>query len=160
MVELQLIKRENYLSFIHLLKLADDDEQAIQSYLYNGTLYSIHWNNASVGVVLLQSGANSDLEIKNIALEEAFRAKGIGKVVLQLVVDLAKSSSYKTVRVGTANCSIGNIIFYQKCGFRMKEIKRDFFAGYNPSVIENGIIGLDMIVFQMDLDKSGQVTKS
>ena len=53
--------------------------------------------------------------------------------------------------VGTANSSIDNIAFYQKLGFRMAEIKRDFFKAYPTPIFENGIIALDMIVFEKEL---------
>ena len=53
--------------------------------------------------------------------------------------------------VGTANSSIDNIAFYQKLGFRMAEIKRDFFKAYPTPIFENGIRALDMIVFEKEL---------
>jgi hypothetical protein len=49
--------------------------------------------------------------------------------------------------VGTANCSLDNIAFYQKCGFRMHSVKRDYFRYVQPPQHENGIPMLDMIVF-------------
>lgn len=50
--------------------------------------------------------------------------------------------------VGTASAALDNIAFYQKCGFRMFEIRRDFFDYIQPPVYENGIRLLDMIVFR------------
>ncbi len=54
--------------------------------------------------------------------------------------------------VGTANAALDNIAFYQKCGFRMVEIRRDYFAYIQPPVAENGIILRDMIVLRYDLE--------
>jgi hypothetical protein len=53
--------------------------------------------------------------------------------------------------VGTTNSSIDNIAFYQKLGFRMAEIKRDFFKAYLTPIFENGIRALDKIVFKKEL---------
>lgn len=41
--------------------------------------------------------------------------------------------------------------FYQKCGFRMLNVERDFFADYQPPIVENGIPCKDMILFSLDL---------
>lgn len=41
--------------------------------------------------------------------------------------------------------------FYQKSGFRMLGIRRDYFADYPEPIIENGIRGLDMVLFERQL---------
>lgn len=53
--------------------------------------------------------------------------------------------------VGTANSSIGNLAFYQKVGFRITEVKKDFFSKYPEPIFENGIQALDMIMFEKNL---------
>jgi hypothetical protein len=57
--------------------------------------------------------------------------------------------------VGTANSALDNIAFYQKCGFRMSAVKRDFFAYIQPPLREQGIEMRDMIVFSYELDNAG-----
>jgi len=53
----------------------------------------------------------------------------------------------RTLLVGTANCALDNIAFYQKCGFRMHSVKRDYFDYIQPTLQEYGIPMRDMIVF-------------
>jgi hypothetical protein len=53
--------------------------------------------------------------------------------------------------VGTGNSSIGNIIFYQKCGFRMDHVRKDYFWYYREPVFENGLRVRDMLVFRYDV---------
>jgi len=53
--------------------------------------------------------------------------------------------------VGTANAALENIAFYQKCGFRMFEIRRDYFAYIQPPISEHGIVLRDMLVLRYDL---------
>jgi hypothetical protein len=56
--------------------------------------------------------------------------------------------------LGTGNSGIGQIAFYQKAGFRMWKIERDFFSearGYPPDLEENGIPLRDMIWFDREL---------
>jgi hypothetical protein len=76
---------------------------------------------------------------------------GLGKIAIKQAFTLYQSTGMQKMIVGTANSSIDNIAFYQKLGFRMAEIKRDFFKAYPTPIFENGIIALDMIVFEKEL---------
>ena len=60
----------------------------------------------------------------------------------------------RTLLVGTANCSLDNIAFYQKCGFRMDHVRRDYFWYHRTPVVEHGIPVRDMLVFRYDLVES------
>jgi ribosomal protein S18 acetylase RimI-like enzyme len=46
------------------------------------------------------------------------------------------------------NTKLENIAFYQKCGFRMFEIRRDYFAYIQPPIAEHGIVLRDMLVLR------------
>lgn len=54
--------------------------------------------------------------------------------------------------VGTANSTLDNIAFYQRCGFRMYAVKRDYFAYIQPAIVEDGIVMRDNIVFSYEPD--------
>jgi ribosomal protein S18 acetylase RimI-like enzyme len=54
----------------------------------------------------------------------------------------------RQVIVGTANAAIGQLAYYQKAGFRLLRIDRDFFApakGYPELMVDNGIRLRDMV---------------
>lgn len=57
----------------------------------------------------------------------------------------------QAVLVGTPNASIGNIAFYQKCGFRIDHIRHDYVRYYREPLFENGIQVRDMLVFRHEL---------
>ncbi|MBK9123197.1 MAG: GNAT family N-acetyltransferase [Chloroflexi bacterium] len=90
-------------------------------------------------------------EIVYVAVQPAVRGKGIGKAIVLWSVAEARRRGVASVIVGTGNCSLDNIAFYQKCGFRMHAVKRDYFAYIDPPVVENGILLRDMLVFKIDL---------
>ena len=142
---------EDRMSLIDILLLADDDLTAIENYLQLGILYEVKLDDKLIGAALLIQKTKDILEIKNIALNEEIQGKGIGKKVIEKIVKIAHDSKSKILEVGTANSSIGNLIFYQKCGFRMVDIKRHYFVQYQPPIVENGIRGLDFVLFKMDL---------
>jgi hypothetical protein len=66
-------------------------------------------------------------------------------------VEEARRRGKQQVLVGTANSSISNIAFYQKCGFRMDHIRPDYFWYYDPPRYEHGLQIRDMLVFRYDL---------
>lgn len=55
------------------------------------------------------------------------QGKGIGSFLIENVIQKAKDSGYKLVRIATANSSVRQLQLYQKLGFELAEIKKDFF---------------------------------
>lgn len=141
-------------AFLPLLKLADDSESEILSYLHEGDLFEIKWGADCAGVCLFTFPDEGKVEIKNIALLENWRGLGIGTEVLHWAEDYFKQRGFKQIIVGTANSSIANLAFYQKAGYRFYEIKRNYFASYDPPFYEHGIKGVDMVVFEKPLTRN------
>ncbi len=100
---------------------------------------------------MLQSRPET-VELVNVAVEVSQHNNGIGKKLNFHAIETARTAGYKTIEVGTSNSSINQIALYQKCGFRMTYIDRDFFLKhYNQTIFENGIQCIDMIRFSQDL---------
>ncbi|TFE01598.1 GNAT family N-acetyltransferase [Jeotgalibacillus salarius] len=150
-MHLKTVPFEQRNDYIDWLLLADDSKNAVLSYLEDGDLYAVHTQGMIVGVVLLILLSKSTVELKNIAVAADFRGKGIGKAVIEEVVQMNAEKGFTSMVVGTANSSIENLVFYQKAGFRMMSIKKDFFADYEPPVYENGIRAFDMVMFERKL---------
>lgn len=148
---LKAVPYEQRTDYIGWLLLADDSENAVRSYLDYGDLYIIHIEEQVVGVMLFVALSDQSVELKNMALAENQRGKGIGKKAIEAAVKLYKDNGFKLMNVGTANSSIDNLAFYQKAGFRMFSIIKDYFADYDPPVYEHGIRGLDLVMFEREL---------
>ncbi|MDZ5710798.1 GNAT family N-acetyltransferase [Jeotgalibacillus haloalkalitolerans] len=151
MMLLKAVPYDQRTDYIDLLLLADDSEDAVRSYIDYGDLYVIHIENQIVGVMLLIPLSEDTVELKNIALSGNQRGKGIGKEAIEAAVKLYKDNGFCTMNVGTANSSIENLAFYQKAGFRMYTIIKDYFADYDPPVYEHGIRALDLVMFEREL---------
>lgn len=141
-------EREYYLPY---LQLADEDEEVVRHYMNDGELYVIHCGDRLAGVALLIEQSKTTIELKNMAVVPECQGKGIGKVAIQMISERSQAEGYTQVIVGTANSSIDNIAFYQKAGFRMERIQKDFFSSYSAPIYENGIRAIDMIVFSKAL---------
>ncbi|PKG22449.1 GNAT family N-acetyltransferase [Niallia nealsonii] len=132
--------------------MADESEEIVKGYMEEGTLFAIkNEENDTIGCMLIIDFCENAWEIKNIAIIPEFRGKGHGKACIQHILQLAKKMEKERVVVGTANSSIENIAFYQKCGFRFFEIKKNFFVDYPETIVENGIYAIDMIYFEYKL---------
>ena len=83
-------------------------------------------------------------------MNQTFR--GIGKFLVKDAIKRAKGKGYKTIEIGTGNSSIGQLALYQKCGFRITGIDKDFFIrNYGEEIFENGIQCQDMLRLAQEL---------
>ncbi|MBY6052878.1 GNAT family N-acetyltransferase [Cytobacillus firmus] len=137
---------------MNLLLLADPSIEFIKGYVNRGETYFAEINGEAVGVYILLATRPGTCEIINIAVSEKYQGEGIGRKLLEHAIELAFQGGYKTLEIGTGNSSIGQLAFYQKCGFRITGVDRDFFVRhYKEDIIENGIHCRDMIRLSMDL---------
>jgi GNAT superfamily N-acetyltransferase len=90
-------------------------------------------------------------EIVELAVAEGRQGQGLGRHFLDWIAGEARRRGKRAVEVGTANASLGNIAFYQRCGFRMHHVRRDYFTYYRTPRVEHGIEVRDLLVFRREL---------
>jgi len=131
----------------HLLLLADETKEAINQYIFNSDIYLLQNGTENIAVMALYKKSNSELEIKNVAVIESYRSKGIGGILMDKAKEIAKENHYKTLTVGTSDTGFQQIRFYEKNGFIKNGILKDFFIeNYPVPIYENGLQMRDMIV--------------
>lgn len=135
-----------------LLLMADPSRRSIDKYISEAIVYTADLNGRTIGCYVLCEVDKESIEMKNIAVDEKFQGKGIGTILLNDAMKRAKLSGWKKMIIGTGNSSIGQLYLYQKVGFRMTEIKADYFKiNYSEPIIENGIECRDMIMLIREL---------
>jgi ribosomal protein S18 acetylase RimI-like enzyme len=140
-------------AYLPLLMLADDSEQEVRGYYQKGDLYAIDDGKPS-GITLVIPAADRSVELKAVAVEATQHHRGIGRRMLAAVLADLKTRGVKRVVVGTASAGVGQLAFYQKAGFRLHSIERDFFGphrGYPDDLQENGIPVRDMVWMDQQL---------
>jgi ribosomal protein S18 acetylase RimI-like enzyme len=150
------IKQIHTTSNIHLdlLLLADPSIDKIKEYLIDSNIYSASIKDETIGIIVIKEIDKFKKEILNVAVREEHQNKGIGKKLINFVLNLEKSNGTKVIEIGTGNSSINQLILYQKIGFRISSIDRDFFSrNYQEVIVENGIICQDMIRLSIELEK-------
>ena len=137
---------------LELLLLADPSKKAIAGYLKKGSCFVAYDGKVVVGVYVLNAKSKDMHEIVNIAMADNMQNKGIGKLLVTDAIKRAKKEGAKKLVVGTGNSSLSQLAFYQKCGFRIAGIKKDYFIkNYKDVIFENGIQCKDMIVLELAL---------
>ncbi|MCC6943715.1 MAG: GNAT family N-acetyltransferase, partial [Thermomicrobiales bacterium] len=107
-----------------------------------------------VGIVLAIPLGPGEVELKAVAVDQRQHNRGLGTRMLALVLDDLKRRGFSRVVVGTGNSGIGQLAFYQKAGFRLLKIERDFFSperGYPEGMEENGIPLRDMVWMEQSI---------
>ncbi|MFE4711548.1 GNAT family N-acetyltransferase [Paenibacillus sp. NPDC056722] len=137
---------------MELLLLADPSVPVIEGYIERGECYIALIEREIVGVSVLLPTRPGTAELINIAVVEHLHGQGIGKRLVQHAIATAKSQGYKTLEIGTGNSSLHQLGLYQKCGFRIIGVDRDYFIRHYPEAIfENGLQCIDMIRLAQDL---------
>ena len=137
---------------LNLLLLADPSKELVEKYLKKGECFAASAEDRIVGVYLLLNSKNGISEIANISVDQKMQNRGIGKLLIKDAIQRAEKSGMKKITVGTGNSSIGQLAFYQKCGFKISGIKKDFFLkNYAKPIFEDGIQCNDMIMLEIIL---------
>ncbi|MEC0230769.1 GNAT family N-acetyltransferase [Paenibacillus alba] len=135
-----------------LLLLADPSASIVLGYLQRGECYLAEMNGHLAAAYVILPTRPETIELVNIAVAEDQQGKGIGKQLILHAIEQAKALGFSTMEVGTGNSSIGQLALYQKCGFRIVSVDRDFFIRhYAEDIVENGIACRDMIRLAQDL---------
>lgn len=148
-------------AYLPLFRLADDSEEMIRGYYLSGELYGLmdEETGAPHGEVLVLpvAGEAGTAELKSVAISDERQGQGLGKQMITQVLERLRASGVRRVLVGTSNASLDALAFYQKVGFRLWRIERDYFSaekGYGPECVEDGIPVRDMIWLERALDKA------
>jgi ribosomal protein S18 acetylase RimI-like enzyme len=142
--------------YVPLLLLADEPEP-LRTYLDEGDLYVLQDSSGGplgVTLVLPWHDEATVAELKAVAVDSSTHNRGLGQRMLRGVLDDLRARGTTRVVVGTSNAGIGQIAFYQKAGFRILCVERDYFTlekGYDPDERENGLPHRDMVWFDQEL---------
>ncbi len=137
-----------------ILLAAEEGEERVRSVLLDSayTAYAARVDGELVGAAAVRWEQDETSEIIYIAVNTEWEGQGYGKRIIASLQDELRARGGSVLLVGTANSSLANLAFYQKCGFRMFEIKRDYFDYIQPPVLENGILIRDMVVLRYEVE--------
>ena len=130
-----------------LLLDADPSMEVISTYLDLSEIYVALLEDKIIGTFVLYPVDDDTLEIKNIAVDEGLQRRGIGKLLLNKAEQISVSKGAKKIDIATSNASFEALSLYQKAGFDMHSLKKNFIIeNYPEPLFDNGIQCRHMIV--------------
>ena len=83
------------------------------------------------GVIILPD----DSEITNIVTKKTMRKKGIGKNLLEKLIEMAKETNKETISLEVNEINIPAINLYKTFGFEEVGIRKKYYNGTNNAII-------------------------
>ena len=134
-----------------LLLEADPSESRVRDYLTKSHCYVAEAAGRAVGVYVIQPVSPSVIELMNIAVDPELQAGGVGSTLLRHAIATARDLGAERLVLGTGTFGY-QLSFYQKAGFRVESVDRDFFLkNYDEPIFENGIQHKDMLRLGIEL---------
>ena len=130
-----------------LLLLADPSEEKIKAYLPDSRCFVACKNGEgeAIGACVVKPTGRYTYELMNIAVVPERQQSGVGTQLLKWVINFFAMAGAGKLEVGTGTFGY-QLAFYQRQGFRVTGIDRDFFVkNYSKPVFENGIQLMDML---------------
>jgi ribosomal protein S18 acetylase RimI-like enzyme len=136
-------------SIVAMLRDAEEGEERIRAAVLNAanTSYGAFDGETLVGAATLH-WEQHESEIIYMAVADQLRGRGYGKAMIEALFDEMRQRGVSALLVGTANSSLENIAFYQKCGFRLHSVRQNYFDYIQPPITEHGIPVRDMLVMR------------
>lgn len=130
--------------------LADPSPEHIESYLADTEIFLGEWAGewVAIAAVLIRDG---EMELKNLAVKQRVQNLGLGTLMLTYLLDYADRLGMRCLRVAISSSSVRHLKFYERMGFRIRDIEPNYFGGYDPPIYENGIRCLDRLQLCADL---------
>lgn len=134
-----------------LLLLADPSAKKIAAYLPDSQCFAACRDDVIIAVAVVFPLEKGAYELMSIAVTPSYQHQGIGTRLLKKTVSALTKAGGHRLEVGTG--TFGHpLAFYQKHGFRVTAIERDFFLKHYPEpIFEHGIQLLDMLRLSLDL---------
>ena len=137
---------------LHLLALADPVDERVRRYVQDGVVFVGRKKGEAVAVAVVRQNGGV-VELMNLAVTESWQGRGLGGQLVAHVLEFARKAGAVRVEVGTGNSSAGPLRFYQRKGFRITGVDRDYFKDCDPPIFEEGIRCLDMIRLSFEIEK-------
>lgn len=137
--------------FMDLLLIGDGSVDMIVRYLEPGSLHVGSMDNKDIAVIVTVENNDGSVEIKNLAVDAAFRRRGIGRKMLEYVEKLYPD---KKIILGTGETP-STLRFYRSCGYRNSHRIPNFFTDNYPNpIVEEDVTLRDMVYLYKDFNKN------
>lgn len=130
---------------VALLLEADPSPEKLKTYLPHSTCFVAQQQGTLVGAYAVKCIAPEIYELMSIAVSPGQQRKGLGTILLKHAITTVGALGARRLEVGTGSFGC-QLAWYQREGFRVVAIERDFFLeNYPDPIYEQGIQLKDML---------------
>lgn len=123
-----------------LLGLADPSQSLADDYLKESRCIVARRLGEVKGVLVTREAEGNSRMIMNISVSELNQKQGIGRRLINYAISLARKEGIERLTICTSNASLGQLSLYQKCGFSLFRLDKDYFReSHEPPIREYGI---------------------
>ncbi|CAO5183294.1 hypothetical protein FAIPA1_510010 [Frankia sp. AiPs1] len=141
-----------------LFELAEDSATQLDAYLDQGQVLVALLDDQVVGHLQVVPTAHPErIELKNMAVLPAYQGQGVGRALVESLVERLADVPVTALLVATAAADLDNLRFYQRCGFRFRSVERDAFTaatGYPADIVVDGIALRDRVWLDLHLPRA------
>jgi GNAT superfamily N-acetyltransferase len=138
-----------------LFEEAEDSPTQLAAYGGAGRVLVASDGAAILGhLQVVPTGRSDEVELKSMAVVRERRGEGLGRLLVDAALRWAAAEGLARMVVATAAADIGNLRFYQRCGFRLTAVEPDAFgpaSGYPDPIVIDGIPLRDRVWLAQDL---------
>jgi ribosomal protein S18 acetylase RimI-like enzyme len=136
-----------------LLMQADPSIKKIEGYLRHSKCFIATLGDQIVGACVVKPISDNTHELMNISVAPEYQKIGIGRKLLQYVIISTREAKVKRLEVGTGTFG-HQLAFYQREGFRVYSVEKDFFLiNYEEPIHEDGIQLKDMLRLMLEFER-------
>lgn len=134
-----------------LLLEADPSKSMIETYLKQSELLEVRQEGQLIGLLVLKQIEAGISEIMNLSVTPLFQKRGVGRQLIEHAIAHSKERNDQKIIVATGTTSVGPLLLYQKCGFRVEAVERDYFTKYyHEKIIENDVYLQDRLLLSQE----------
>ncbi|DAA94914.1 TPA: GNAT family N-acetyltransferase [Candidatus Gastranaerophilales bacterium HUM_8] len=135
---------KNKADFMDILLIGDEDENMINKYINQSTIFALYVNSTLTSVCAIIKVDNETAEIKNLSTYPEYQNRGYASTLIDFVCNKYKTE-FKYLILGTGENN-KTLKFYKKRGFQeIHRLKNFFIDNYSHPIYENGKQLIDMI---------------
>lgn len=141
-------------ALLPLLLEADPRPERLRRLLSGGELWAWREEGRAVGAILYEE-QDGDLWVRLLAVDPGHRRRGVGRRLVSHAVEAGGRQGCAGVSAALPAPRVGALLFFQKCGFRVRGVVEDYFLAQDPMrVVEDGVPWRDALWVRRSLEET------
>jgi ribosomal protein S18 acetylase RimI-like enzyme len=100
------------------------------------TIFFAYMNDQLAGQIRILKYWNAYAYIDDVAVDVHFRRQGVGRALINRVIDWAKANNFPGIMLETQNNNVAACRLYESCGFILGGFDRHLYKGLHPQTDE------------------------